>query len=201
MNARPALDVSRLPIIAFGSPSPLWWGMMSLIAIEAMMFAILIATYFYLRLGFYHWPPPGIPMPGLLVPTINLVIMIVSCIPLYFGSEAAIRNDRRGMQIGMLLNIALALISIALRAMEWSVFNFRWYSNVYGSILWTIMGLHTFDYIASLLSTIVFAVIVFTPRVGEKQRLGVHVDSYTWYFVVAIWIPLYGALYIAPRLF
>jgi cytochrome c oxidase subunit III len=30
--------------------------------------------------------------------------------------------------------------------------------------------------------------------------LGVHVDSVVWYFLVAIWIPIYVVIYWGPRI-
>jgi hypothetical protein len=37
-------------------------------------------------------------------------------------------------------------------------------------------------------------------RSGPKQRLGVHVDSVIWYFLVAIWIPMYVTIFWGPAL-
>jgi cytochrome c oxidase subunit I+III len=48
--------------------------------------------------------------------------------------------------------------------------------------------------------TAVLFVIVASGHYGPRQRIGVHVDSVLWYFLVGIWIPLYGVIYWAPRL-
>ena len=48
-SERPVLDVSNLKHTAFGVRSLVWWGTFGLIVIEGTMFAIVIATYFYLR--------------------------------------------------------------------------------------------------------------------------------------------------------
>jgi heme/copper-type cytochrome/quinol oxidase subunit 3 len=47
--------------------------------------------------------------------------------------------------------------------------------------------------------TAVLLAFVSTGRYGEKQRIGVHVDSVLWYFLVAIWIPLYAVVYWGPH--
>ena len=47
-----------------------WWGIAVFVATEATLFATLIGTYVYLRLGSTHWPPPGIAKPHVLVPTL-----------------------------------------------------------------------------------------------------------------------------------
>ena len=52
MSTRAVIDVSELPHHEFDTYDPVWWGNNLLLAIETSMFAILIATYFYLRQNF-----------------------------------------------------------------------------------------------------------------------------------------------------
>src|SRR5207248_3491927 len=99
----------------------------------------------------------------------------LSCIGTYKASEAAKRNDRTGMIFGMGLNLVLGAAFLLMRVIEWRSFNFTWESDVHGSIVWTILGLHTLDLVADLLFTLVLFVIVMSGRYGEKQRQGVHV--------------------------
>ena len=60
--------------------------------------------------------------------------------------------------------------------------NFTWASDAHGSIVWAILFLHSYDTVADMFMTVVLFVIVAERRYGEKQRLGVHVDSVVWYF-------------------
>ncbi len=198
MTSRPVLDVSSLPPCAFQARSPLWWGFWGIILIESTMFGLLIAAYFYIRLSMDVWPTPGTSYPGLLLPTIELIVLIVSCWPAYTASQAAIRNDAAGVKRGLVLNLALAIVALVLRIIEWRSFNFNWTASAYGSIVWMILGLHTFDYAGGVLETVVMIAVVFSGRFGDKQRTGVDVDSLTWYFVVAIWVPLYAVVYWMP---
>jgi cytochrome c oxidase subunit 3 len=57
MRAKWTLDVSHLPGYVFGHGSLMWWGTLGIIVIEGTTFAMLIATYFYLRLRVTDWPP------------------------------------------------------------------------------------------------------------------------------------------------
>jgi cytochrome c oxidase subunit I+III len=199
MNQIRVLDVSGLPAYDISNKSPLWWGQLLLCFIEGTLFLTLIAAYFYLRLRVDVWPPPGIRLPDLTIPSLALIPLVASCAGSYLASEAAKKGNRWGMIQGMGLNVVLAVVFLLLRAYEWTSFNFTWASDVYGSIVWTILFLHTYDVIADLLMTMVLIVILATGRYGEKQRIGVHVDSVLWYFLVGIWIPLYGVVYWGPR--
>jgi heme/copper-type cytochrome/quinol oxidase subunit 3 len=126
--------------------------------------------------------------------------LLASCAGSWLASEAAKKNSRSGMLFGMCLNLALAIVFLVLRGIEWNSFNFTWASGAHGSIVWAILFLHSYDIVADLLMTAVLIIIVASGRYGPRQRIGVHVDSVLWYFLAGIWIPLYGVVYWAPRL-
>lgn len=194
------LDVSGLPPYDISTQSPLWWGQLMMCFIEGSLFCVLIGTYFYLRLGVDVWPPPGIQLPGTTLPTIALIPLLASCAGSYLASEGAKTDDRRRMILGLALNLSLAVVFLILRTVQWKSLNFTWASDAYGSIIWTILFIHTYDVVADLLMTAVLIILLASGRYGEKQRLGVHVDSVLWYFLVAIWIPLYVVVYWGPTM-
>jgi heme/copper-type cytochrome/quinol oxidase subunit 3 len=198
MTAARVLDVSDLPPFEISSQAPLWWGQWCIVAIETTMFSILMAAYFYVRLRMDVWPPPGDQYPRLLLPTIALVPLILSAYGSYKASQGAKENDRRTMIVGMILNLAPALAFFVMRLFEWHSLNFNWRADAQGSYVWAFLGLYTFDYIADMTFTFVLLIIVLSGRYGEKQRLGVHVDTVVWYFLIVIWIPIYVVIYWGP---
>jgi cytochrome c oxidase subunit I+III len=166
--------------------------------IEGTMFSILIAAYFYTRMRVDVWPPPGDQYPHLLLPNLELISLILSCAGSYWASEAAKKNRRGGMIGGLMLNLVLAGAALTLRIVEWHSLNFNWKTDLHGSYVWAFLGLHTFDMIGDLVFTAVLVVILIAGRYGPKQRLGVHVDSVVWYFLVGMWIPIYAVIYWGP---
>lgn len=200
MSAPRTLDVSALAPYDLSNQSPLWWGQFLMCIIEGILFSMLIGVYFYLRLGLDVWPPPGARPPNVLLASLALIPLLASCAGSYWADEAAKKNDRKGMILGMVLNLVLATGFLAFRAVEWNSFNFTWASDAHGSIVWAIMFLHTYDIIADLLVTAVLLVSVAFGRYGEAQRIGVHVDSVLWYFLVGAWLPLYAVVYWSPHI-
>jgi cytochrome c oxidase subunit 3 len=194
------LDVSELKPWDISSQAPLWWGQVTIVVIEGMMFSIVIAAYLYTRLRVDVWPPPGDQFPHLTLPTVALIPLLLSALAGYWASEAAKKNDRGGMIRNLVLNLVLAGIFFVMRLIEWRSLNFNWQTDVQGSYVWAFLGLHTFDFIADAMFTVVMLVIILSGRYGENQRLGVHVDTIVWYFVVAIWIPIYVIIYWGPRI-
>jgi heme/copper-type cytochrome/quinol oxidase subunit 3 len=194
------LDVSHLLPYEISTQAPLWWGQLLLTFIEATMFSLLVAAFLYVRLQVDVWPPPGDQLPHVLLPTLALVPLLLSVIGSYVATEAAKKNDRRGMALGMGLNLLFAGVFLVLRIVEWHSFNYSYKADSFGSYMWAFMALHSFDFVASMIETLVLLVIILSGRYGERERAGVHVDSVIYYFVAVIWVPLYVVLYWGPRI-
>jgi cytochrome c oxidase subunit 3 len=208
MNARPVINVSHLPTGAFDARSPLWWGNLWLLVIETTMFAILVASYFYLRPNFPEWPPPRVDRgpvlyntnPDLGVATANVVLLLASCIPMRWIDRAARRKDQRTVQIGLVICLALGIASIVLRFLEFPAVHFHWNDNAYASTVWTLLGTHLLHLIVLTGETVAIATFAFRCPLDESHALDVTVLAVYWYWVAGIWVPLYGILYFAPRL-
>lgn len=179
---------------------PLWWGITGMLAIETTVFASLVASYFYLRMSADAWPPEPLPLPELLLPTVNTVILLLSSIPMAYGDRAIRRGDSRKLTLGISLSILLALVFLALKAYEYlGEVGYRWSDHAYGSIVWTIVGFHSAHVMALVLKSIVVASLAAKGYFDEGHRIAVTVNGLYWHFVVVIWIPLYIVLYLAPR--
>ena len=200
MTEPKTIDVSHLPPYEISNQAPLWWGQLLLASIEGMMLCIVIAAYLYVRLRMDVWPPPGDQFPHRLLPTVGLVPLFLSCIGTYWADEAAKKDDRGGMIKGLLLNLVLALVFFVIRVMDWYSLNFSYKADAFGTYMWAFLAIHSYDYVADVIFTLVLFVLVLIGRTGPKVRLGVHVVSIVWYFLVIIWIPIYVAVYWGPKL-
>ena len=68
-----------------------WWGMATLIATEATIFAILIASYLFLRASSSSWPQGGIAPPDLKLALPFSFVLWGSSIPLVAAERAIAR--------------------------------------------------------------------------------------------------------------
>src|SRR4029078_5111943 len=143
MSTRAVIDISELPHHEFDTYDPVWWGNNLLLAIETSMFAILIATYFYLRQNFALWPPPLAqltatlrPLPELGYGTANTILLLLGCIPMVLTDRAARRGARPCSKMGLIIGIACGVAAIVLRSFEFAAVYFPWDSNAYGSVVW-----------------------------------------------------------------
>jgi cytochrome c oxidase subunit I+III len=198
VKQRSAIDVSHLPGYAFGHRSMMWWGTLGLIVIEGFMFSVLIGAYFYLRSHLPHWPP-NLPPPDLFWGTLNTVVLILSVLPNIWYKKAAERQDLRTVRIGLIISIAFAIAFIIIRIFEFRALHCRWDTNAYGSVVWTLLGFHTTHLVTDFLDTVVLTVLMFTGPLEGKRFVDVSENAFYWYFVVAVWVPIYAVLYLYPR--
>ncbi|HKR01703.1 MAG TPA: cytochrome c oxidase subunit 3 [Pyrinomonadaceae bacterium] len=193
------IDVSRLPEFAFGNRGLMWWGVLGFLAIETTMLVICFVSYFYLRDRVLEWPPPPTELPDLLVPTINLVVMLLSIIPMYLVDRAAKRLDKRRVLIWMVVSIIFGIAFVALRAFEYYALNVSWDTNAYGSIVWTIIVIHTFHIATEVVETIVITTIMALGHAEPKYFVDSSDNALYWYFIIGIWVPCYVIIFLAPR--
>ncbi len=188
--------------------SPIWWGNLFLLIIETTMFGIVVAAYFYLRQNFERWPPPNGNMPqGLYrtdpllgVATINLVLIVLSCIPMALADLACLKHNARLVKIGVGLCILMGAVAIWLRFEEFPRLLFRWDDNAYAATVWTILGLHLLHLFTGTLENAVMMSWLLIKGLDDKHARDVRVTAVYWYWIAGTWVILYGVIYVSPRI-
>jgi cytochrome c oxidase subunit III len=197
-QTRTAIDVSELPSFAFGQRSVLWWATMGMCLIEGTAFVLLGAAYIFLKWRVPDWPP-GVASPQLEWATATTVLTLISIIPNELTKRAAEKMDLAKVRLWISVCVVSGLLFCTTRAMEFTVLNCRWDTNAYGSIVWTLLGIHTAHVLTDLIDTIVLAVMFFTAPLDANRFVDASENAFYWYFVVFTWLPIYGLLYISPR--
>lgn len=193
-------DVSDLPTVTFGSRSLMWWGTLGFMTIEGWTTAILVVSYFYLRQNFDAWPPLQTPNPSLGIPTINLLIMLVSIVPAKLAADAAKRLDLDGVKRWLAVTTIVSLPIVVLRWWELWAINTRWDTNAYGSAAWTLVGFHTSLLLLDVADTIGLLLFYSIREMPAKAFSDTADNSFYWYFTVGLWIPIYLIVYVGPRI-
>ena len=199
VRQRPVLDVSGLPSVAFGRSNTTWLANVFYMTIEGTMFALVIASYFYLRTRAQDWPPSQSP-PALTYGLINGVLFLLSIIPARWAQKAAPRGDRRGVRLALLALTAFGVITMVIRGLEFTALNCRWYDNAYGSAVWALIGLHTGHLITEFIETLTILAISFTDRMEGTRLADVAINSDYWYFVVVTAVIVDFIIYGTTRL-
>ena len=192
------LDVSQLEEGTHDSRSLLWWGNLGMLAIEGSMFMMALATYLYLKTANLDWPPATVPKPELVLPTVNLILLVLTLLPAVISDRAAYRDDKRTALIAQTVCVVMALIFMAIRAVSMARLGYKWSDHAYGSVVWTILGLHSMHMVAVTAETSLLLVYALFRPLVKKHLLDLRCTAVYWYFVVAMWLPFYFLIYIEP---
>src|SRR3954454_318538 len=205
--SRTYLDVSKLPSSALDHRSPIWWGNALLLCIETSMFALAIASYFYFKRNFDEWPPPKIdqmpvlyhPVPKLFWGTVNLVLLLASLIPMIIADRFALRMNATVVKVAATIGLLMGLLAIWVRFKEFPGLIHRWDDNAYGSITWTLLGLHLMHIMILSVEDGLMTAYIWIYDLDDKHARDIRVTAVYCYWVVAVMIVLYVIVYWSPR--
>lgn len=190
-----------LPVRGSGTVGTAWWGMLTLIATEAMLFVYLVFSFLYLGAQSPgNWPPDGPPPLRLALP--DTCVLLLSSAVLQWALRGQRKEERPSVRwiAGLLVTILLGVAFVAIQGLEWSRKGFSYGDDSYSCAYFTLTGLHLLHVIAGLVAlTIVLAWSLagrFRRHAYEQPRLAV----LYWHFVDAVWLVVFATIYLLPRI-
>lgn len=177
-----------------------WWGMAALIMTEAMVFAVLLAAYFFLRAAAKEWPLGGIELPELRLAWPFSFVLWGSSLPL-FWAEAGIRKGRVGrLKAGLAASFVMGASFLAYTLYDFQELRFGWRDNAYGSVFYTVVGLHALHVLVGLGMSTVVQLKAWLGRYDRGRYASAEVFFLYWHFVDVVWVAVFGSLFLSPHL-
>jgi cytochrome c oxidase subunit I+III len=160
--------------------------------------ATLVFSYFYLRLGAEQFPPPGFPMPDLLLPAISMGLLVVSVIPMIAADRAVRQDDKPGLIRTMLGVIALGVLSLAMQIADLSRTTFGITDQAYGSIHWTLAIFHMLQAITVLVMLAVTLFWIVRGKEPARDHVAVTDIRLLWYYAMIAGLVTAATIYLLP---
>ena len=186
-------------------PSNEWLGIVLFIVSEAVMFGAFFAQYFYNRILSNEWPnPAGLPagfekVPSYPLPIILTVLLIASGFTAHNAQTAIRRDDRDRFEGWLIVTILLGVGFLGGQAYEYSqlifVDGFTISSGIYGSVFFSLTGLHGLHVTAGVIVLTGVMIRGFMGHFSSRSHFGVEGSVLYWHFVDVVWIALYATLY------
>jgi cytochrome c oxidase subunit III len=199
-RARSVMNLSALPDVVFGARDIMWWGTLGFVVIEGFTLALTAAVYLYLQQNFAAWPPEGTPLPDLGIPTLQVVLMLLSLPFVWWISRSAHAFELGKVRVGLTIATVVAGVFMGLRIVE-AIFslNVKWDTNAYGSAQWLILGAHYTLLLIEFIEVGGMAAIFWLAPIEEKHFSDAADMVFYWYFMVLSWVPLYVLCFLVPR--
>jgi len=160
------------------------WGVALLVATEAALFGTVLASYYYLRFDAARWPPAGIEPPDVALPLALTGALVLTSVPVLLATVAARRaqvGSARGLLLlALLVQAGYLAVQILLFKRDLGVFSPR--DTAYGSIYFTLLGLHHLHVVVGLLLELGLLVKLLGGLTNYRV-IGVRAVAIYWYFV------------------
>jgi cytochrome c oxidase subunit 3 len=159
---------------------------------ETFLFGTLIATLFYLR--DMERSADVDQVLGLAI----TIVLLLSSLTAYRAETAAAHGDQKTFRWNLFATILLGLGFVAGVGYEWYLaFQHFPPSSAYGTVFFTITGIHAFHVITGIILLAAVAYRGRKPeRFGEGHSWGVEGSVKYWHFVDVAWVFIYPTLYL-----
>jgi cytochrome c oxidase subunit III len=174
-------------------------GMFMFIGSEAMLFGSFFTAYFFVRVvnpdASSIWPPPPYEFPK-FVAGVNTAILLTSSFTMHWALQSVKRNNRRGLQAGLVLTILMGTAFLLTQFIEYAHVGFNTGSGAFASVFFGLTGLHGAHVFVGLTLLTIAAVRAFRGHYSPEHHHGVELPGIYWHFVDVMWIVVYFTVYI-----
>jgi cytochrome c oxidase subunit III len=174
---------------------PMLFGAVLFLASELLFFGGLFAAYFGLRSETAPWPPQGVRLDTPLAAAAT-ALLILSSFTFHAGIGAGRRGALATMRNWIVVTCVLGAGFIALQLTDYLHLNFQISSHAYGTMYWTMTGMHGLHVLAGLILMLVLLGRMAQGAYRDGQLDGPHAISYYWHFVDLVWIALFATLFL-----
>jgi heme/copper-type cytochrome/quinol oxidase subunit 3 len=195
-----ALREKILPIGSFGRKSSGWYGVWTLVVTESAIFVYLLFSYFYLASQSNgQWPIGGAPTLTLAAP--NTCILLASSAALIWAERSGARRGKRmqlltGLAVALLLGVTFVIVQLR----EWQGKAFSIRSGTYGSSYFVVTGFHLAHVLVGLTMLLTLFIWALRGDFDAQRHAPITIGAIYWHFVDAVWLVVFCALYLVPRL-
>ena len=171
-------------------------GMLLFIASEIMLFGAFFTAYFFVRVvNGIAWPQPPFELP-VFVAGVNTAILVTSSFTMHWALQSIKRNNRRGLQAGLVLTILMGTAFLLTQFIEYAHVGFNTSDGAFASVFFGLTGLHGAHVFVGLTLLTIAAVRAFRGHYSPEHHHGVELPGIYWHFVDVMWIVVYATVYL-----
>ncbi|WP_232219843.1 cytochrome c oxidase subunit 3 [Pseudogulbenkiania sp. MAI-1] len=165
-------------------------------AVVTVLFAQFLHAYIA-RMDYADWQR----LPTLPTVWLNTALLAASSAALQWARQAGRRGQLGGMKTGLLLGGVLALGFLGGQLWLWrqlTALDYALTSGPASSFFYLLSGLHGLHLIGGLVAWGLTARRVWRDGLSEDAALAVQLCARYWHFLLALWLVLFGLLFLIP---
>jgi cytochrome c oxidase subunit 3 len=170
-------------------------GMIVFLASDVMLFSALFTAYYLLRSVAADWPPEGIEL-DVLRGAVATAVLVASSFTMIAVDRAIAARQRALARRWLIATVALGAAFIANQISEYASIEFAIDDHTYGSVYWTLTGVHALHVGAGLGTlAMLFVRLVRAPDLTATEPFAAATSMY-WHMVDVVWIAVFVTIWI-----
>ncbi len=189
----------NLPVGPLGRSGLGYWGVGTLVASEAALFAYLLFAYYYIGATAQHgWVLESQPPLKLALP--NTILLLASSVVAWIGERGILDRQQGKALLGFGGAFVLGAIFTAIQGNEWAQKPFSLGASSYASLYYLTTGFHMAHVVIGL--GVLAALFLWTALdyFSPRRHLTISAGVIYWHFVDAVWLCVFFTYYITPYL-
>ena len=130
------------------------------------------------------------------LPLVNTLILLTSGCTVTWAHHALLKNDRRGLIIGLLLTVLLGATFTICQAIEYGHAGFTYAGHSYGSTFFMATGFHGAHVVIGTIFLAVCLIRALRGAFTPDQHFGFEAAAWYWHFVDVVWLFLFACIYV-----
>lgn len=175
--------------------APVRFGTILFLASETLLFGGLFAAYFGLRSRTSPWPPDGVE-PDWQLALAGTVVLMMSSACLARGLDRASKGRVDALRRWTLVTMLLGGVFLGLEIWDWTHVPFEISSSPYGTMYYTLTGIHGLHVLAGLLVLSALLGRSIQGAYDGGSLDGAHSMAYYWQFCDVTWILIFLVVFV-----
>lgn len=179
-----------------------YWGVILLALTEAVLFAVLLFSWFYVWARASAWPPGDVTAPELGMSAFRTAVLLATSLSVWLAERSLHRGHRAAAIRWVVVTLLAAGYFLATHVHEFVAkipHEFMWYDHAYGSLWWTILNFHGAHLAVGMIIWLFVLVRLARGAYGPGDMTEVQTSSIYWHFVDGVWVFVYTSLYLLPN--
>jgi heme/copper-type cytochrome/quinol oxidase subunit 3 len=161
---------------------------------ESVLFGTLLAAYAAMR-DQAHWQM-GHGLPQIAMPLANTAILLLSVWPAARAAAGARAHRNLRVRGPLALALVLGLVFAGGQVFEFMRAGLRVDDAAFGGVFFALMGFHGLHVLAGVIVLLLNVLREPVSGYSAGDVDAIEVGSLFWYYVVAVWVVLFAALYV-----
>jgi heme/copper-type cytochrome/quinol oxidase subunit 3 len=174
--------------------------MVLVIATESMVFAVLLAAWFFLRAASDAWPPVGTELPDLRLTLPFSLVLWASSVPVLLGERSLRRGRVASYAVAMAVAWVLGAAFLGYTIKDFADLHYGWRDSAYASGFYVIVGLHAIHVVIGLAMSAMVQAKAWTGRLDGGAHRSAEAVSLYWHFVDGVWLVVMPSVFLATHI-